>query len=293
MLTTTQTATVLGTTSSKVITRIATSTVEIKGVTSILLSSYFPRMYAVPNSINYCMSTWKEESGFNCHHSQGNSRHTLVTGTKSDIGIPVSKQWLAGRSFGPDYWEDSITLAYRKKYGDTPEVVDGLYAHGLSASMGAYNIIGCKAWKYTLGSNEYVDMATAEGLMVDLYTSGQRVIDIFPDTFNGRRRSILTGLILLNWKFEAILPNRMSAKSASLVGGIAGKLPTDDQALLLATGAYLGWASDSNGTTGASRLAKIKSTTSWDRDVAANSIAIPTTGGVTNSGTPQKGPGCA
>lgn len=240
---------------------------EILDSTTSILSHLFPKLYTVPNIVIYCMNTWQAESGFKCFPHGSDSRHSLVTGT----GIPIPDSmnaWTSGRSFFSSYWDDTSIKAFRALQGNdqSDAMLDGLYAHGVSAVMGAYHIEGSAAYRQIFGSKEYISKATSGGLIVH---KGTRVTSLYTEDQPGRYKSILAGIIILDYWYNYwgekrvngninILLNQIGEPTASVGSRINSR-----QAILLATGSYLGFGADINSATGQQRVVIVKTNRQW------------------------------
>lgn len=286
----------------------STRKTEIEQSTKEALSDYFPDLNKLDSIVKYCMNIWWSESNFNCFHSSGNSRHNaIVTGTP--VGSLVSDNladWKYGRDFYSRYWKDTNIVNKRITLGQSPAIIDGLYAHGVSATMGAYHIKGCQACSDTFSSSKYLGIATDNGLLVE---PGNRVTTIYTEDVAGRKRSIIAGLIILDWHYHQRLGMPMLAvdrkgNSPYLLltaigypifsGGLTasnflkGTLVTPSQAILLAAGDYLGFGRDINGATGIDRAKFVRDNSSWPyRDASSTRTAA------NSNATPAKQPGCA
>jgi len=278
------------------------------------------------------MNTWQAESNFKQIHYGNSSRHTLVAGknvslTRIDSGtlgtpgtldtpytvsLDIDYLWTSGRSFIKSYWKNDKILSYRKRIlSGVPNeaLADGLYAHGVSACMGAHNI---ETGSNLLGSAPYRSISSSNGLLVPI---GNRVTDIYEDTQEGRRRSILAGLIVLHdfFKFwngrDLDKPVAAPGKALSYVTArynlslLSEQLPpitakakvTPSQALLIASGSYLGGYSlvskDGNGSAGNDRARFCRDNRTWSSTSSVNmkrssySTPVP-------SGVPITSPGC-
>ena len=236
----------------------------------------FPSLITVPEVRIYAMNIWKMESHFDVWPLGSNSRHsTIVSGTGNtatssgpwgeieSLGgqyVPDDeKLWTSGKAFFRDYWDDPLIKEYKRTHGDTPAMIDGLYAHGLSAAMGAYHVKGTKAYNTMFGLPKYQGIAQSNNLLVDV---GNRVTDVYTNDKPGRYRSIVAGLIILDrhycsWLNAPMTP--VTAKKILACSGGKGQPPTNstvnsEQAILLACGSYLGFGSaDANGALGVNR----------------------------------------
>ena len=237
---------------------------EMIDSTNSALATYFPTLYAIPDITRYCMTIWQMESGFNCFPNGVNSRHTLIVNT---FPIPDDKKlWNPQSSFADSYWNDPLIYAYRQRNGTPESILDGLYAHGISAVMGAYHVDGCNACLTTMGSPRYRSISIANGLLVQ---PGTAVTSIYTEDKAGRKKSIVAGLILLDYHFSRYVGHSMTRDTVNLLAGIGdttatvSSTPTTKQAILLAAGAYLGWGKDVNNSSGVFRAVKVRDTTSW------------------------------
>lgn len=282
---------------------------EMVDSTRSILKTYFPTLYQIPDSVIYCMNIWQTESGFNLFHTEGNSRHTLVTGTDPNDPIPGDiKSWKNGQGFWRNYWHSVSIASWVQQNSQTPAIRDGLYAHGISAAMGAYHVDSSAACLEIFGSPKYRSLASANQLIVQPGTS---VTSLYQDTTSGRKKSILAGIIVLDYHFNkwkstnlntpvdshtfgvsttprALLDSIQETPVYSFTGvvtGTGGSL-SDQQALILASGSYLGWGKDSNGATGVKRALYVKNNREWSYKVSAGGTPSST------GATPTKPVGC-
>lgn len=240
---------------------------EILTSTTDILSHLFPVLYTVPNIVIYCMNTWQAESGFNCFPNGSNSRHSLVTGTSIPVPDNINA-WPSGRSFFSSYWEDTLVKDFRALPGNdqSDAILDGLYAHGVSAVMGAYHIEGSAAYRQIFGSPVYLPKATDAGLIV---TKGTRVTSLYTEDQPGRYKSILAGIIVLDYWYNYWGKKRVNLNINILLNQIGepiariGSRINSRQAILLATGSYLGFGADINSATGQQRAAIVKTNRQW------------------------------
>jgi hypothetical protein len=271
----------------------------------------FPSLITVPNIRIYCMNIWQMESHFDVWPLGSNSRHsTIVSGTGNSatssgpwgeyesLGsqyVPDAvSQWHSGTAFFTDYWDDPIIKEEKRKFGDTPALIDGLYAHGVSAAMGAYHVKGTRAYSSMFGLPKYQGLAQSEGLVVN---PNQSITALYVDTKAGRRKSIIAGLIILDqhyctWLGKPITP-QIAKKILACGGGDNGQPPTNysvnsEQAILLACGSYLGFgAPDANGALGYNRAhAVVYTSPKWEYRARAS------TSGSTAGASPANPVGC-
>jgi hypothetical protein len=227
------------------------------------------------------MNTWQLESGFKCFPFGSDSRHTIVSGTGDAAQVPDKlEEWKAGKAFRIDYWEDPTIRNYRDLHGQTPAIRDGLYAHGISAVMGAYHVYGCAAYKQTFGSFRYHALAESNGLIT---YPGLRVTDLYTEDAIGRKRSIMAGIIILDSHYHSWLGKVIDTRIGTLLTQVGmptfkvGSRLTSDQAITLATGSYLGFGKDSNNATGTTRAIQVKNNRTWTYLASTSSRQSPNT----------------
>jgi hypothetical protein len=235
---------------------------------------FFPDIASLSNVHMYCRSVWMYESSFRQFGNAGNSRGNNIISAV----IPPPEDllsWRSGRDFYHKYWVDPVIADYRKKNGSTEGILDGLYAQGIAQVVGAYHVRGCKAAKEIFQSTKYMGITESNGLMVN---PGQRVIDVYPDTVLGRKRSVLAGTIIINYWFNYWNKQSMTENTGRLIKSSTGitafptnKIVDADQALILSMGSYVGFKGrDANGSTGVQRAFNIYTNRAWP-DISSGS----------------------
>lgn len=229
--------------------------------------SQFPGIASLSNIDMYCRSEWLLETQFNQFGRSGNSRgNNIVCKT-----VPIPDDilaWKGGRGFYKSYWNDPVIANYREQNGYSAALEDGLFPHGISQAIGAYNIRGCAAAKDMFQRSEYADISNSNGLLVD---PGTRVTSVYTDDAIGRRRSILAGVIVIDrwfnfWNGRSMTPRTVKLLMACTRGTVppTNKVVNPDQALILALGNYVGFSGkDVNGTTGVARAYNVLTNRSW------------------------------
>lgn len=263
----------------------------------------FPSLNSIPDILIYCMNTWQAESGFEQFHKDGTSRHnTIVTGLGSNIYIPEdTSTWVSGKGFGTHYWVGNPLKHLRKSTPSNPPqpgLVDGLYAHGISACMGAYSVIGTNTYQTTFGLPKYKSICTSNGLLVDptSLVEGARITNLFPDNKAGRYSSIVAGLVILDSKYSAVVGKLMTKYYQDALNKIGesatiGKPITQRQAIILACGLYVGSLAgkDANNYSPISRMQICRDNRTWTYKADTNARNNPNT---TKTATTGKEPGC-
>jgi len=269
MATTTATAAVSGTQSQAGASKDISRVQEIQNSTTSVLQGSFPNLYAVTNSVRYCMNIWQRESSFNLIWTgAGAQQANIVTGTGNNNDVPNKvNSWPHAKSFWDSYWNSTAVQGYIGDNGQTPEVKQGLYAFGISSCMGAYHINNTPACHEVFGDINDGGVADKAGLIVKV---GTDINTLYPDTVAGRKKSITAGLIVLNYHFNKWKNVPMASgadyskfytnQSPSFLLTAMGQppsnttgVPTDQQAFWLASGSYLGWGTDINGDSGIDR----------------------------------------
>lgn len=267
----------------------------------------FPELNRVPNAAITCMNTWMKESGFEQLHRDGTSRHnTIVTGLGTAPGPVSSSGWTAGSEFRDNYWTANPIANSLKVFGHTEGLKDGLYAHGISACMGAYLVSGTKMFSNLVGDPRYYGAAVNAGIVIDYNSlcTGGRIVDLFPDTKEGRKSSIVAGLIIMSdhfnyWKGRnTSLKNNKGMSAKDILAKLGETCPANahmshNQALLLASGSYLGgygFGLDANGASGYDRAIFCRDNRVWTYKAKANTkTAVNSTPA---SAAPAKPIGC-
>jgi hypothetical protein len=259
------------------------------------------QLQGFPNIVETCMSIFQAESGFECWPmGSSNSRHqTIVCGNDSYINGIVTDlprcTWKYGKSFWTDYWHDSVIQNYIKTYGQSPAIIDGLYAHGVSATMGAYHIKYTKAWNVLFGLPLYQPLVTSFNLQVPAGVSITQTVYTANDQPN-RKKSIVAGLIVLHSKVMARLNgvakqidiNNLNTVMANdpAIPIVGQKFQSPQQILILAVGDYLGSFVDANNTSALSRMMQVYSQTSWAYRSTVSGSTVAYNGGAAQT------PGC-
>jgi hypothetical protein len=243
------------------------------------------------------------ESQLSCFPVKGstNSRHkTIVCGSSAISNGNISNKvssWTSGTSFFTNYWNSNVVQNYLACCGGVQDeaVKDGLYAHGVSACMGAYHVKFTPAWNELFGQTKYRSIVNNYGLEVQIGTS---VTSIYPknDKYN-REKSIAAGMIIFDSKFSAYVNKPATLGILTKLSPVAGVVmpKTGDKispevASLLAGGAYLGFGADANNVTGIERMIAIQGLLSKNELFAASGSTLSTTD-MTNA-PPGRRPGC-
>lgn len=208
-------------------------------LTSELIQSKFPALKANNSSLYVSVATWYFESGFKLLHKRGNattSMHYLPS--IPGVGAGAYKGYYADASI-QNLLRSSSTTAQQKD-----NILQGLVAHGLSATMGYYYVAGTTNSKALFSDSTYRDVANQLGFLVQ---PGQSITELFQaDGELEKRRSIASGLCVL----EAAYKRRLAANGGDKL-----------VAIKLAAGDYLGTAGakDLFGTSPANRTSQIES----------------------------------
>lgn len=255
---------------------------EMVSSTTEMISNFPQLQSSVPNIINWCVNNWYAESTFRGSFSDGTSRgNTIVTGLGGSTD-PDSQRWRAGRSLYTGYWTDSTIVTYRQTHGNMdPAILDGLYAHSTSQTMGAYFITGNTYYQSLFGLPKYNSIARSHELLVPV---GTRVTSVFPDNVDGRKKGILAGLAVLDQKYNSFI-GKPTIRYGNYLNAIGEPYKPGDtinsrQAVLLAFMAYVGLGQDANGYSGTTRALFVKgATTSNLQALSVRNIRIagPTT----------------
>ena len=227
-----------------------------------------PTINSIANIVIYCMNIWQRENNFNQFGNSGTSRGNSLVCSKDGVVPSNIQQWKAGLSFYDSFWNSPAIANYRKQAGDQlPAIVDGLYAHGLSQCMGAYNIEGSTANAQMFSSPAYSSIAQSNGLLVPL---GTAVTSVYPDNVAGRYKSILAGVIVLDYHYNYWINHSMTNDTIKKImdSQRTGIIPTNSsinpgQAIILASGSYLGWGTDIYGSTGGDRAFYVNTNRVW------------------------------
>lgn len=241
----------------------------------------FPDLNSIPNIDTYCMNIWQAETNFTQFGKAGNSRGNSLVCSKYGLVPDNLLQWKAGTDFYDGFWNSPVIVNYRKQHSDQdPAIVDGLYAHGVSQCMGAYNIEGTPASKSIFSSNKYIGVSTSEHLLVQ---AGTPVTNIYTDDIPGRRKSITAGIMVLDYHYNYWIKQSMTNDTLKK---IVASLPHDGiptntrltqfQAITLAAGSYLGFGKDINGASGTNRANFVVTNREWRYYASNNKTAYGT-----------------
>lgn len=217
--------------------------VKLRDITDTLIKSNFALLQKAPNYLYIAMSIWGYESSFNLLHGKKGttktSRHLTVVNPRS------SSYSGAGTNITGKYFRSSNIQTILNNSGRTPtevyNVEDGYYAHGLSACMGCYHVKNTPTGDEFKQYSEHAALIAQEGLQVN---PGESISALFTDDEAGWRKSIASGLIILDQKYR---------KALIKAGGNTAK------AIQLAVGYYLGTpgVKDANGLTPEGRISQV------------------------------------
>ena len=223
----------------------------IYGLTRDLIKDRFPYLDTAPDALFIAMAIWGLESGWKLWHKKGNiidSRHL----TPSYPGTsPADKN----KGLIPGYrWSDPIA-SYMSRGDITPDekvnVSHGFVPHGITACMGCYYVRGTKTYNETFGRQQ--SLVDELGMSVN---PGESITALFPNNELGKKRSIASGLIILQEKYRGGMRN---FNNPSL-------------AIEFAVGAYLGRGKDANGMTPEQRIKDVKNSDTRLGALKANGI---------------------
>lgn len=210
-------------------------------LTMNLIDLYFPLLKKAPDIRYVAMAIWGLESGWRVWPNGKNSRHYSATKPENSS--------LMGKGY---YYSPVIqNLVLSNPSAQVKEAIqDAFYPHGLTACMGCYHVAGTP--------NNLTDFRPHAKVVSDLGLEvgpGESITALFPNTLEGKQRSIASGLIILNNKFKA---------------GLA-KYPNSEAAIKYAVGAYVGkaGAKDVNGYTPEMRTDQVYATRSNRLDLLA------------------------
>lgn len=224
--------------------------------------------------VYYCVNNWWEESKFRQifnGDSRGYSRVDGQVGNSPPNPVVVANSRILVYK---SYWNITDIVTKRSILGDSdPGLIDGLYPHGVSQTLGCYFI---RAGGINSAFATLTGLPRYSSLMRDLIIDpGARVIDLFPDTPEGRQLSIRAGLMVLdywyryasNLKGSSIVSgnNIPAAQFLAAIGenvqqGDMNKKITPRQAFFLAFVGYVGWVGkDVNNTSGTIRAVRVRS----------------------------------
>ena len=219
---------------------------------NILAGSYFPNFQGITNIQYIVMAIWALESSLR-----------IIMGEASDSRHFTSSK---GSSFGIEYAACPLYRNFMKVVGLTPEqkngAEDGWWAQAIGGTMGAYFIKGSRQnlelrAKYgdilDKGIAEFGPMEVSIGTRFrSLFTTGKTQHDL--------NIAIFQGLLLLYQHF-------------GWVGG--PNAANKQQALLQATGGYVGKGEDGNGYTGLRRIMDIRNPNNPHLRILADNGIVP------------------
>lgn len=176
-----------------------------------IMKTYFPALWSAPDSWYIMMATMELESGYRIFHGKANPSPNHVS-----IGT--------GSGIGRSYWFDPVIapLKTTNDFNTQKNIVEGLSAKALMATMGMYQVRNCKESNDMLIGN-YRSIAESHGLMVN---PGQSSSAVFTNDDDGALKSIVMGCIVMETKYK----------------GRRAKNTNDSTAMKLAVGDYLGKA---------------------------------------------------
>jgi hypothetical protein len=209
---------------SSVSTKTVDSIQAYAGIMQNIMRGNFPQLYAAPDSLYIMMATMGLESGFRIYHNNNTTPNHRTIGITSGIG--------------KSYWTDPVIVPIRETHSGN--VVEGLSAKALMATMGMYQVRNCRE-SNSIMRGRYGGIAEANGLMVD---PGDSISDTFPNDDTGAQRSMMMGCIIMEHKYVTRLRNY-----------------DKDTAIYLAVGDYLGkaGAKDVLGTSPEMRIENVSS----------------------------------
>lgn len=191
---------------------------EIRDITASELDN-FPYLKQCPDIMYWLMGTWGCESSWRLFANGNNSLHS-----------PTDPYQHPNSFINIDYHSSNIIRNLWNSVADgSPtrlNIKEGWYAHGISATMGAYFVRGTptnRQYRYYPESAKRID---ALGIEVD---PGQSISKtLFPiDTYSNRRKSIVSGMVILNMHFRAALkkfrdPNQAISSAIMTYVGVKG-----------------------------------------------------------------------
>ena len=210
----------------------AASTADLQrfmAITKEMLQQYFPRLSKIPDILYVCMSIWGLESSFKLWHMKTTLKgdNAYLNGYDSCHLSPAdSSKGMIGK-----YWRSAEVQNLLRTRGDDINIVTALHqgrvAQGLSAVMGCYYI---RNNPFNDEIQKYKSLLADLDMQVD---PGQKVTDLFPNNEVGERRSIGSGIMILDLHY----------------GYARGGVKTDSEGLTSAVSRYVGkaGAKDING----------------------------------------------
>lgn len=275
---------------------------QITQLTKDAIDQHFTLLKTAPDILYIAMAIWGMESGWKIWHKKGSG----IMDSSHLSPVNPDKSTL----IGPGYYKSDPIKSFVNRPNITPQekinVQQGFVAHGLSACMGCYHVIGTP--NYNSDFLPYKSLVQSMGLAVN---PGESITALFPNNELGKMRSIVAGLIILQNKYKIHINSKKS---------LGYQNPA--KAIEMAVGSYVGKAGsrDINGYSPEDRqkdvlytpsgklgvLAQIgltrtgTATTEWNKDMSALARATPPSNTVQNSqtrvastsNTPQKPIGC-
>lgn len=195
---------------------------KIRDITATAIKDHFKYLNTAPDILYIAMAIWGMESGWNLLHKKRDGSYDSAHLSPVD----PNRSTLIGKGY---YNADPI-LSFRNRAGlsaqEAKNIAEGFVAHGLSACMGCYHVIGTP--NYNQAFAPYKSIVDQYGLGV---SPGQSITALFPDNDLGMTRSIVSGLIILQDKYRIGMKkfnNNPSQAIEAAVGYYVGKAGSRD-----------------------------------------------------------------
>ncbi len=227
---------------------------RIQGIAAInqeLLRNYFPQLNAIKDSHYVTMATWGLESNFELLRG-GSSRHYTAVSPTSIFSRAYRN------SAGYKSFSARADITPTEKYN----LDDGIYAQGLTATMGSYYIRDNRIAKDIAHYEQLMSRFEAKEGLPTRVNYGQSFSELF--TAPGRTQeqawkiSLFQGLIIFDWHLS-------NARK---------KISDPSIALMTAVATYVGLGKDSNGYSGFQRVYDVRNNNNPQvKSLLANGIA--------------------